>query len=120
MIYLWFILQFTPPLIGLWLHSKKTKEVFFTKETIMNTIGSFMVMSFFIVLLTYGVMFLNDPNEIVQLELFTGGRLQDVGFVLKYGVISLISSIIVGNMYSFNVKEQLLTRYETNLSAADE
>ncbi len=105
MFYLWFLLQFTPPLLSLWLHSNKTKEVFFTKETILKTIGNFMVMSFFIVLITYGVMFLNQPTEMAQFELFSGGRLAEVSFVFKYGVVSLIASVIVGNLYSFKINK---------------
>lgn len=102
MIYLWILLQVSPALIALYLHQKKSGEIFFTKDSLGKTIGYFLVMSFFITLMAYGVVFINDPNEIVDLHLFTEGKFQEVGFVFKYGVVSLVASIIVGNVGTFD------------------
>lgn len=107
MTYLWFILQVAPPLIALWLHQKKTNEIYFTKDTTMKTLGDLTIMSFFITLFLYFVMYINDPNEIVTFDLLYGGRLTEVGFVFKHAVISLLSAIIVGNCYSLDVKKML-------------
>lgn len=101
MFYLWFILQFTPPLIALWLHSKKSKEVYFTKESLLHTIADYLVMSFIITLFVYFVIYMNNPNEIVYLDIISGGKFQEAGFVFKYSVISLVSATFVGNFYSF-------------------
>lgn len=107
MTYLWFVLQAAPPLIALWLHRKKTKEIYFTKDTAMKTLGDLTIMSFFITLLLYFVMYLNDPNETVVLDIIHGGRLTEVGFVFKHAVISLVGAILVGNCYSLDVKKMM-------------
>lgn len=113
MIYLWLILQVAPVFIAMWLHSCKSKETYFTKDTVLKTITDFVVMSFMIIILVYGVMYLKDPNEIVELEMFSGGKLIVVGFVFKYAITSLVASIIVGILYSLDIRGIFKTSKKT-------
>lgn len=96
MIYLWILLQLVPPLLALKVRGRTQNFNYFTKSTGKKTVFDFIYSSFFISLITYFIIFLNDPNEKVYISLFSESRLSDVGYVVKFSLLSLASSLTVG------------------------
>lgn len=101
MLFQFILLTFVPGLIALKFLGFLREINPFTKDKLWETVLDYIFMAFFINLLTYFAIFLNEPSEVVYFSIFSQSRLSDAGFVFKFSLISFMSSLIVAPIYYF-------------------
>lgn len=119
MFYIWFVLQFAPPCIALWIHQQKTQETYFTKETTVKTVADFLVISFFILIFVVTLMFFFQPKHEFDIQMFSGGNLTDLGFLMQYAIFSLLASVAVGSGYSMDFLQSFQKKPEESADSPE-
>lgn len=98
-------MSIAPPLLALSWHQRKMNEIYFTKDTFRKTVYDFVAIYFCTSILFFVFNYGVNTTEIRSFELLVDSVASEVRVSVNNALKLLLSAIIVGELYSMDLKQ---------------